>query len=89
MVVATDHKPLINILNDRYLGDIVKKGLMKLKENTLNFYFTIKHVPGNKHLGPDVASRYPVSEAMQLDSSDEPSAYSESTKKEVRQDVWI
>ena len=46
LVVATDHKPLINILNDRYLGDIDNKRLMKLKEKTLEFQFTIKHVPG-------------------------------------------
>ena len=89
LVVATDHKPLINILNGRYLGDIVNKRLMKLKEKTLDFYFTIKHVPGNKHLSPDATSRYPVSEDMKLGSSDEPSAYSESTEKEVRQDVRI
>ena len=87
LVIATDHKPLINILNDRYLGDIENGRLRNMKEKTLAFNFIIKHVPGRKHLGPDAASRYPVSEAMELDLSDEPSADSECTKKEVRHDI--
>ena len=77
LVIATDHKPLVNILNDRYLGDIENGRLRNMKEKTLAFNFIIKHVPGRKHLGPDAASRYPVSEAMDLDLSGESSADSE------------
>ena len=31
-----------------------------MKEKTLSYQFTIAHVPGRQHLGPDAASRYPV-----------------------------
>ena len=84
LVIATDHKPLVNILNDRYLGDIENKRLMKLKEKTLEFHFTIEHVPGKKHIGPDTTSRYPVGDAIDLKLQDE---MSQCTKKEVRNDI--
>ena len=84
LVIATDHKPLVNILNDRYLGDIENKRLMKLKEKTLEFHFTIEHVPGKKHIGPDTMSRYPVGDAIDLKLQDE---MSQCTKKEVRNDI--
>ena len=60
LTVATDHKPLLNILNDRSLADIQNRRLQNLKEKTLSYQFTIAHVPGRQHLGPDAASRYPV-----------------------------
>ena len=78
------NKPLVNILNDRYLGDIENKRLMKLKEKTLEFHFTIKHVLGKKHIGPDTTSRYPVGNAIDLELQDE---MSHCTKKEVRNDI--
>ncbi|CAC5409692.1 unnamed protein product [Mytilus coruscus] len=60
LLVATDHKPLLQILNDRSLTDIDNRRLLNLKEKTLGYRFTILHVPGRKNLGPDAASRYPV-----------------------------
>ena len=60
LTVATDHKPLLNILNDRSLADIGNRRLQNLKEKTLSYHFTIAHVPGRKQLGADAASRYPV-----------------------------
>ncbi|CAG2209551.1 unnamed protein product [Mytilus edulis] len=77
LLVATDHKPLLQILNDRSLTDIDNRRLLNLKEKTLGYRFTILHVPGRKNLGPDAASRYPVGppdrlnlpgEAPELDS---------------------
>lgn len=77
LLVATDHKPLLQILNDRSLTDIDNRRLLNLKEKTLGYRFTIIHVPGRKNLGPDAASRYPVGppdrlnlpgEAPELDS---------------------
>ena len=35
LVVAVDHKPLLGILNDRYLDDIDNPRLQDLKEHTL------------------------------------------------------
>ena len=56
LTVVMDHKPLLNILNDRSLADIQNKRLQNLKEKTLSYQFTIAHVPGRQHLGPDAAS---------------------------------
>ena len=60
LVIATDHKPLLQILNDRSLSDITNRRLLNLKEKTLGYRFTVVHVPGRKNLGPDAASRHPA-----------------------------
>ena len=72
LIIATDHKPLLNVLNDRSLADIHNRRLQNIKEKTLSYRFTMCHVPGRKHLGPDAASRYPVSQAEALDLPGEP-----------------
>ena len=59
LVVSTDHKPLLQILNDRSLADITNRRLLNLKEKTMEYRFTIIHVTGAKNKGPDAASRYP------------------------------
>lgn len=63
LIVATDHKPLIRILNDRSLTEINNRRLLNLKEKTLAFQFTMVHVSGSKNKGPDAASRYPARSA--------------------------
>ena len=60
LIIATDHKPLLQILNDRSLTDITNRRLLNLKEKTLGYRFTVVHVPGRKNLGPDAASRHPT-----------------------------
>ena len=72
LTVATDHKPLLNILNDRSLADIQNRRLQNLKEKTLSYQFKIAHVPGRQHLGPDAASRYPVGDPERLMLPGEP-----------------
>ena len=59
LIVATDHKPLIQILNDRALTDITNRRLLNLKEKTLPYNFTMVHISGAKNKGPDAVSRYP------------------------------
>ena len=58
LLVTTDHKPLVQILNDRSLTDIHNRRLLNLKEKTLEFQFKIMHISGAKNKGPDAASRY-------------------------------
>jgi hypothetical protein len=65
LIVATDHKLLLQILNDRSLSDIDNRRLLNLKEKTLGYRFTIIPVPG-KNLGPDAASRHPTGLATRL-----------------------
>merc|ERR1711888_45545 len=72
LIVCTDHKPLLNVLNDRDLSTIQNRRLQNLKEKTLSYKFEIVHVPGRKHIGPDAASRYPVGEPTKLILPGEP-----------------
>ena len=57
LIITTDHKPLIGILNDRPLAEIPNRRLLNLKEKTLPFSFKVIHVSGRKNTGPDAASR--------------------------------
>ena len=66
LTVATDHKLLLGLLNDRSLADIGNRRLLNLKEKTLDYRFRIIHVPGKLHLGADAASRYPTGQAERL-----------------------
>ena len=60
LIIATDHKPLLGILNDKELDSIDNSRLVKLKQKTLAFRFSIVHVPGIKHKIADATSRYPI-----------------------------
>ena len=66
LTVTTDHKPLIQILNDRSLTDIPNRRLLNLKEKTLEYQFTILHTTGVKNKGADAASRYPAETSQEL-----------------------
>jgi hypothetical protein len=57
LVIGTDHKPLLWVLNDRSLASIDNTRLKRLKEKTLGWRFTIVHIPGLKLGGPDALSR--------------------------------
>lgn len=72
LTVATDHKPLLQILNNRSLADIPNRRLLNLKEKTLQYRFRIVHVPGKKQQGADAASRYPTGPAERLELPGEP-----------------
>ena len=61
LVVAVDHKPLLGILNDRDLGNINNPRLQNIKQHTLKWNFSIVHIPGKLHVGPDAVSRNPSS----------------------------
>ena len=63
LTIATDHKPLVGILNQRSLSEIDNRRLLNLKEKTLCYRFNLIHVPGRKNAGADAASRYPSSES--------------------------
>ena len=60
LMIITDHKPLLGILNERDLESIKNPRLRRLKEHTLGYDFTIKHCPGKLHIGADALSRYPA-----------------------------
>ena len=69
LIVATDHKPLVGVLNDRPLTDIANRRLLNLKEKTLAFRFDIIHLPGKRNAA-DAASRYPATSKLAGISND-------------------
>ena len=60
LILATDHKPLTKILNDRSLETIQNPRILRLKEKTLMFDFKVVHIPGDENQAPDACSRYPA-----------------------------
>ena len=55
--MATDHKPLLSILNDRALDTIVNPRLVRIKERTLPWIFDMLYVPGWRQAAADALSR--------------------------------
>ena len=61
LIIAVDHAPLVKLLCDRSLHNIPNPRLLRLKEKTLLYKYTIKHIPGAANVGPDALSRHPTS----------------------------
>lgn len=59
LLIATDHKPLVGILNDKPFEEIKNPRILRLKEHTLQYHFTIMYTCGKWNRGPDALSRYP------------------------------
>ena len=57
LIVVTDHAPLLGIFSNRDLSKINNPRLLKLKEKTLFYRFSIQHCPGKWHRGSDAVSR--------------------------------
>ena len=57
LYVATDHKPLLSILNDRALDTIVNPRMLRIKEKTLPWQFDMVYVPGSRQAAADTLSR--------------------------------
>ena len=62
LIVATDHKPLVPILNGRRLDLIKNPRLLRFRERTLPYKFVAQHIPGPLNIAADAASRNPSSE---------------------------
>ena len=75
LTVGTDHKPLLGLFKDRSLDGIDNPRLRRLKEKTFGWSFSMLHIPGRLHGGPDALSRYGLqtagSDAQPEDDSSE------------------
>ena len=70
LLVVTDHKPLTKIFGDRTLDEIANTRLFRLKQRTLPWQFSIKHMPGKTNDFADAMSRYPAAEVNPLSTED-------------------
>ena len=59
LIISTDHKPLLGILNEKPLEKIANPRIVRLKEKILPYSFSIKYNRGKWHRGPDALSRAP------------------------------
>ena len=59
LIIIIDHKPLLSIFNNRDLGTIMNPQILKLKEKTLLYSFTIQYCLGKWPKAADVVSRNP------------------------------
>ena len=66
LVVVTDHKPLLGILNNKPLNDIKNPRIALLKEKTLSFNFRVQYNRGKWQRGPDALSRNPQCFSLEL-----------------------
>ena len=71
LIIATDHKPLLKVFNNRSLEDISNTRLVNLKEKTLQYKFRMIHIPGVQHAAADSLSRHPVSDPDHLNLPDD------------------
>lgn len=60
LTIVTDHRPLVKLLGDRALTDVVNPRLFRLKERTLQYRFHVKYLPGKRNTAADFLSRYPA-----------------------------
>ena len=60
LIIATGHKPLLCVFNNRELFSISNPRISKLKEKKLAYKFKIQHNPRKWNWGADAFSRYPA-----------------------------
>ena len=71
LLVVTDHEPLTKVLGDRTLDEISNTRLLKLKQRTLPWRFSIKHLPGKSNHFANATSRSPVNNPEDKDDDDD------------------
>jgi hypothetical protein len=59
--IYSDHEPLIPIFNEKDLEKIENPRLLRFKERTSQYRFTMEHIAGKKNEIADALSRHPVS----------------------------
>ncbi|XP_066975344.1 uncharacterized protein [Macrobrachium rosenbergii] len=75
LTIITGHGPLVKLLGDRALKDVINPRLFTLKEKTLQFRFHIKYLPGKRNTAVDFLAKYPAMrsshEASDVDLEDD------------------
>lgn len=58
LLIITDHRPLVKLLRDKELKDVVNPRLFAVKEKTLQYRFQINYLPRKHNSAADFLSRY-------------------------------
>ena len=66
--VATNHNPLIPILDTRRLDEVENPRLQCLKSRLMAYHFTAHCIKGSNHNAPDALSRNPISDPQSEDT---------------------
>ena len=66
LIVSTDHKPLLGILNSKPMESIKNPRILRLKEHTLGFDFSLKYNKGKWHRAADALSRNPATSFIEM-----------------------
>ena len=66
LVVATEHKSLLGVLNNWHLGDIKNELVLSVEEKTLSYPFSFILIPGQKQKTSDANSRKHTGDAKNL-----------------------
>ena len=82
--VATDHRPLVPILNGKGLQDIANPRLQRLKECLAPYNFAAVWHQGRLHAIPDALSRYPVEQPTEDDKKAERQVSSQISSMVIR-----
>ena len=64
IVISTDHKPLLGILNNCDINSIINRLISNLKQKTLRYHFTTQYNRDKWNRGTDTCSQNPVDESM-------------------------
>ena len=59
LIVATDHKPLVAIFQDKELTQIANPRIFRLKQRTLWWTFKVVYLAGSTNSAADAVSRHP------------------------------
>ncbi len=68
LIISTDHRPLVPILNSKRLDLIKNPRLLNFKEKTLMYSFRAQHVKGALNLAADATSRNPDKNSSMIHS---------------------
>ncbi|XP_064086122.1 uncharacterized protein K02A2.6-like [Macrobrachium nipponense] len=60
LLIVTDHRPLVKLLGDRELKDILNPRLFRLKEKTLQYRFQVRYLPRKRNCAADFLSHFPA-----------------------------